>query len=151
MLKDYYRTPGPFLDRAGGRIKAERIIEKFDIRTPGPDHPVKLLSGGNIQKVLLGREIESSPHLLITAYPTRGLDIASSHLIYDQLNVQKRLGVPILYIGEDLDVLLELCDRILVLCDGRCMGILNSGNATKEAIGLMMAGHESALSDKAAT
>jgi len=140
ILKDYYRSPGPFVDRKKGLEKTLAIIEKFNIQTPGPFHPVKLLSGGNIQKVLLGREIMSEPHLLITAYPTRGLDIASSFLIYDFINKQKKKGVPILYVGEDLDVLLELCDRIMVLCDGKATGILESQNATKELLGLLMAG-----------
>ena len=98
------------------------------------------LSGGNVQKVLLGREIESNPHVIITAYPVRGLDVNSSHTIYDLLNQQKEKGVAILFIGEDLDVLLELCDRIMVLCHGTVSGIVNAEEATKEQIGLMMTG-----------
>lgn len=102
--------------------------------------PVSRLSGGNVQKVLLGREIESEPQLLITAYPVRGLDINSSYTIYDLLNEQKKKGVAVLFIGEDLDVLLELCDRIMVLCHGAVTGILEAQSATKEQIGLLMAG-----------
>lgn len=93
-----------------------------------------------MQKVLLGREIESEPQLLITAYPVRGLDINSSYTIYDLLNEQKKKGVAVLFIGEDLDVLLELCDRIMVLCHGAVTGILEAQSATKEQIGLLMAG-----------
>lgn len=101
---------------------------------------ISRLSGGNVQKVLLGREIESEPQLLITAYPVRGLDINSSYTIYDLLNEQKKKGVAVLFIGEDLDVLLELCDRIMVLCHGAVTGILEAQSATKEQIGLLMAG-----------
>ena len=96
------------------------------------------MSGGNVQKVLLGREIESSPQVLITAYPVRGLDINSSYLIYDLLNQQKKKGVAVVYIGEDLDVLLELCDRIMVLCSGQVNGIVDGRTATKEQVGLLM-------------
>jgi simple sugar transport system ATP-binding protein len=119
---------------------ANKLIERLEISTPGPGAPVRQLSGGNVQKVLLGREIESGPRLLITAYAVRGLDTHSSFTIYDLLNRQKERGVGILFIGEDLDVLLELCDRILVLCRGECMGIAVAKETTKEQLGLMMAG-----------
>lgn len=101
-----------------------------------------MLSGGNVQKVLLGREIESEPNLLITAYPVRGLDINSAYLIYDLLNEQKQKNVAVLFIGEDLDVILELCDRILVLCHGKITGVVDAKNITKEQLGLMMMGSE---------
>lgn len=140
ILKEYQNHKGIFIDRDPAREKAENLIKKLDIKTPGIYHPVKQLSGGNIQKVLLGREIESNPNLLITAYPVRGLDIGASYTIYDLLNEQKSKGVAILYIGEDLDVLLELCDRILVLCGGKVTGIVNAKTACKEQLGLMMAG-----------
>jgi simple sugar transport system ATP-binding protein len=110
--------------------------------TPSVDHVVKKLSGGNIQKVLLGREIEQNPRLLITAYPVRGLDIGASCTIYDMLNEQKRRGVAILFIGEDLDVLRELSDRIMVLHGGEIMGIVDPATTTKEDIGLMMMGQK---------
>ena len=110
--------------------------------TPGVDTPVRMMSGGNVQKVLLGREIESSPQVLITAYPVRGLDINSSYLIYDLLNQQKKKGVAVVYIGEDLDVLLELSDRIMVLCHGTITGIVDAKKLTKEQLGLMMTGTE---------
>ena len=115
-------------------------MEKLSIVTPGVETPVRLLSGGNVQKVLLGREIESEPNLLITAYPVRGLDINSSYTIYDLLNEQKKKGVAVMFIGEDLDVLLELSDRILVLCHGQITGVADARSVTKEHLGLMMTG-----------
>lgn len=140
ILRDYYKQKSFFLNRKPAALKATRMVEKLNINTPGIKHPVKLLSGGNIQKVLLGREIDSTPCLLITAYPTRGLDISSSHLIYDLINEQKQKGVGILYVGEDLDVLMELCDRIIVLCNGKITGTVKADRVTREEIGFMMAG-----------
>ncbi|MDR2687761.1 MAG: ABC transporter ATP-binding protein [Oscillospiraceae bacterium] len=140
LLKTYRAGRGPLLKRSGAKAMASKLIERLEISTPGPNTPVRQLSGGNVQKVLLGREIESGPRLLITAYAVRGLDTHSSFTIYDLLNRQKERGVGILFIGEDLDVLLELCDRILVLCRGECMGIVEAKEATKEQLGLMMAG-----------
>lgn len=140
LLKDYLNQPGITVNRKYAREKAERVKKRLDIQTPGLNTPIRKLSGGNIQKVLLGREIDASPHLLITAYPVRGLDIGASYNIYDLLKEQKQRGVGILYIGEDLDVLIELCDRIMVLCDGKITGIVDSGHTTKEELGLMMAG-----------
>ncbi|MDL2214518.1 ABC transporter ATP-binding protein, partial [Clostridia bacterium OttesenSCG-928-O13] len=105
---------------------------------PGTATPVRRLSGGNVQKVLLGREIESKPSVLVVAYPVRGLDINSSYTIYDLLNEQKRKGVAVLFVGEDLDVLLELCDRILVLCGGKVSGIVDARTTTKNDVGLLM-------------
>lgn len=142
ILKDYQNQKGVMVDREPAAKKAQELIERLDIVTPGIYHPVRLLSGGNIQKVLLGREIESNPKILITAYPVRGLDIGASYTIYDLLNEQKLKGVAILYIGEDLDVLMELCDRILVICDGRISGIVNAGSCTKEQLGMLMAGEQ---------
>ena len=140
LLKTYTHGKGPFVDRAPSRALAEDLIEKLGIVTAGVEMPVRMMSGGNVQKVLLGREIESNPDLLITAYPVRGLDINSSYLIYDLLNEQKRKGVAVVYIGEDLDVLLQLCDRLLVLCHGKITGIVDASQVTKEQVGLMMTG-----------
>lgn len=140
LLKTYSRGKGPFVDRKPNRDMAERLVKKLEIMTPDVETPVRLMSGGNVQKVLLGREIESDPNLLITAYPVRGLDINSSYLIYDLLNEQKKKNVAILFIGEDLDVLLELSDRIMVMCHGRITGIVDAREATKEQLGLMMTG-----------
>ncbi len=143
LLKSYRDTPGLFVDRAKGKRLAENIVKKFKIDTPSVGHVVKKLSGGNIQKVLLGREIELNPQLLITAYPVRGLDIGASYNIYDVINSQKQAGVGVLFIGEDLDVLLGLCDRILVLHAGQVMDIVDAATATKEGLGLLMLGHKS--------
>ena len=108
LLKTFHQGKSPFVDRKEGKKRAEQIVEKFQIDTPSVHHIVKKLSGGNIQKVLLGREIDMNPQLIITAYPVRGLDIGASYNIYDILNQQKQKGVGILFIGEDLDVLLGL-------------------------------------------
>ncbi|OQB23288.1 MAG: Galactose/methyl galactoside import ATP-binding protein MglA [Firmicutes bacterium ADurb.Bin182] len=138
MLKSYKDPPGFFVDRKPPKEMAERLIRRLEIVTPGTSTPVRRLSGGNVQKVLLGREIASNPSVLIAAYPVRGLDINSSYTVYDLLNEQKQKGVAVLYIGEDLDVLLELCDRILVLCGGRVSGIVDARSTSKEEIGMMM-------------
>lgn len=140
ILKDYQNQPGIRLRRAACVEKADRIVKKLDIKTPGIYSPVKKLSGGNIQKVLLGREIDSNPKVLITAYPVRGLDIGASYKIYDLLNEQKQKGVGVLFIGEDLDVLMELCDRVMVLCNGQITGIVDPAQVKKEEIGLLMTG-----------
>ena len=108
------------------------------MNTPSLETPVRRLSGGNVQKVLVGREIASAPSVLLTAYAVRGLDINSSYTIYDLINQQKKKGVAVVYVGEDLDVLLELCDRILVLCGGKVSGIVEGRKATKNQVGMMM-------------
>ena len=141
LLKSYQNMPGPFMNRKEGRKIADDIIERFDIATPSATHTVKKLSGGNIQKVLLGREINLNPELLITAYPVRGLDIGASYNIYDVLNEQKQKGVGILFIGEDLDVLLSISDRIMVLHEGRVMAILDAAKTDKQQLGMLMLGH----------
>ena len=105
---------------------------------PQPQHPVRRLSGGNVQKVLVGREIAQNPSVLMTAYAVRGLDINTSYTIYNLLTEQKMKGVAVIYVGEDLDVLLELCDRILVLCGGQVSGIVDGRTTTKEEVGLLM-------------
>jgi ABC-type uncharacterized transport system ATPase subunit len=140
LLKKYNQGKGLFVSKNDARVLAERLMKELDIVAPGIDTPVRRLSGGNVQKVLLGREIESAPNVLITAYAVRGLDINSSYTIYDALNEQKKKGVGILFIGEDLDVMLELCDRIMVLCHGRITGIIDTKSATKEELGLLMTG-----------
>lgn len=147
MLKDYAFHKGLFLDRKQARAKARQIVKQLEINTPGIFHTVRKLSGGNIQKVILGREINLNPRLLITAYAVRGLDIHSSYTIYSLINEQKQKDVAVLYIGEDLDVLLELCDRIMVLCNGQVTGIVHAKTVTKEQIGLMMAGEHLAESE----
>lgn len=142
LIKDHHNQEGFFLKRKPIERICENMIENLDIKTPGIHHPVKQLSGGNIQKVLIGREIETNPHLLITAYAVRGLDINASHTIYDLINEQKKKSVSVLFIGEDLDVLLELCDRIMVVCEGKVIGTVKADQTSKETLGLMMAGQE---------
>lgn len=140
MLKSYNNKKGFFVDRKSAREKAKGLIEKLGIVTPSTETPVRLLSGGNVQKVLVGREIDAGPNVIVTAYPVRGLDINSSYQIYDILNEQKANGTGILFIGEDLDVMLALCDKIMVLCHGKVMGIVHANKTTKEELGLMMTG-----------
>ena len=138
MLRSYRKGRYGFLDRKNPRDLAERIIRELQISTPGASTPVRKLSGGNVQKVLLGREIAFTPKVLMAAYPVRGLDINSSYTIYRLLNEQKQNGVAVIYVGEDLDVLLELADRILVLCGGKVSGIIPGRGADKRELGMMM-------------
>ncbi len=141
ILKTYKKGKyNPFVDRKSAKELAERVIKELNIVTPSADTPVRRLSGGNVQKVLVGREIQSSPNVIVTAYPVRGLDINSSYAIYDILNQQKKSGTGILFVGEDLDVMLSLCDKIMVLCHGKMMGIVHADKTTKEQLGLMMTG-----------
>jgi len=138
MLKSYENGFGMFTHRREPKQLAETIRKDLGVVTPGLNTPVRRLSGGNVQKVLVGREIAASPTVLMTAYAVRGLDINTSYTIYHLLNEQKRKGVAVIYVGEDLDVLVALCDRILVLCDGKLNGVLDGRTATKEEIGLLM-------------
>ena len=138
MLKDYNNGHSFFTDRRKPRKLAARIKEDLDVQTPDLSTPVSKLSGGNVQKVLVGREIAASPTVLMTAYAVRGLDINTSYTIYRLLNEQKKKGVAVIYVGEDLDVLMELCDRIMVMCSGHVNGILDGRTATKEEVGLRM-------------
>ncbi len=140
ILKSYADTKGLFVDRKLGRSAAQEVIESLEVVTPSTETPVRRLSGGNVQKVLLGREIKAGPNVLVTAYPVRGLDINSSYTIYNILNQQKKDGVGILFVGEDLDVMMALCDKIMVLCHGKIMGVVHAHKTTKEELGLMMTG-----------
>lgn len=138
MLRSYKKGNSAFLDRKNPKKLAEKIIESLEVVTPGATTPVRRLSGGNVQKVLVGREIAANPKVLMAAYPVRGLDINSSYTIYNLLTKQKENGVAVVFVGEDLDVLVELCDRIMVINSGRITGMLDGRNATKEEIGLLM-------------
>ena len=138
MLRSYKSGKSEFLDRKKPRKLAENIIEELEVKTPGTNTPVRRLSGGNVQKVLVGREIALEPRVLMVAYPVRGLDINSSYMIYNLLNKQKEEGVSIVFVGEDLDVLIALCDRIMVINSGKVTGIVDGRNTTKEDIGLLM-------------
>ncbi len=138
MLRSFRDGRSAFLNRKDPRRLAEKVVEDLEVVTPGIGTPVRKLSGGNIQKILVGREISSSPKVLLTAYAVRGLDTNSSYTIYDLINKQKQNGVAVIYVGEDLDVLLELSDRILVLCDGKVSGVVDGRKAEKNRIGMMM-------------
>ena len=138
MLRSYRKGPGLFFHREKPEKLANEIVQELEVVTPSVHTQVGKLSGGNIQKILVGREISSSPKVFMAAYPVRGLDINSSYLIYDLLNAQKERGTAVLFVGEDLDVLMALCDRILVLSQGKIAGIVNPKECTKEDVGLLM-------------
>ena len=138
MLRSFRRGHTPFTNRKSPKKLAEEVVKRLEVSTPGISTPVRRLSGGNVQKVLVGREIASAPTVLLTAYAVRGLDINSSYTIYDQINEQKKKGVAVIFVGEDLDVMVELCDRILVLCGGQVSGIVDARKTDKNEVGLMM-------------
>ena len=138
MLRSFRRGRSLFTDRRTPKKLAETVVQELEVSTPGITTPVRRLSGGNVQKVLVGREIANAPTVLLTAYAVRGLDINSSYTIYDLINRQKKQGVAVIYVGEDLDVLLELADRILVLCGGKVSGIVPGRGAKKRDVGMMM-------------
>ena len=140
MLRSYRRGQSVFVDRKKPGDLAHTIVHDLEVVTPSTHTPVRRLSGGNVQKVLVGREIAAAPTVLMAAYPVRGLDINSSYTIYNLLTEQKERGVAVIFVGEDLDVLVELCDRIMVLCAGRVTGVLDARSTTKEEIGLLMTG-----------
>lgn len=144
MLRSYRKGNSVFLDRSKPGKLADEIIEELEVVTPSSHTPVRRLSGGNVQKVLVGREIASAPKVLMAAYPVRGLDINSSYTIYNLLNKQKENGAAVIFVGEDLDVLIELCDRILVIGSGKVTGIVDGRTANKSEIGLLMVKTESA-------
>ncbi|MEA4971760.1 MAG: ABC transporter ATP-binding protein [Candidatus Metalachnospira sp.] len=141
MLRSYMDGKGAVVDRKAPRKKTQEIVDELHVVTPSISTPIRKLSGGNVQKVLVGREIANAPEVLMTAYAVRGLDINTSYTIYHLINEQKAKGVAVIYVGEDLDVLLELSDRILVLCAGRVSGIVDARSTTKEQVGLMMTKH----------
>ena len=138
LLRSYNEGRGPFVNRKSSLKLAQEVVDQLGVVTPDVFTSVRKLSGGNVQKVLVGREIAAAPSVLMTAYAVRGLDINTSYAIYDLINQQKEKGCAVIFVGEDLDVLLELCDRILVLCSGQVNGILDGPGATKEQVGLLM-------------
>ncbi|WP_461204741.1 ABC transporter ATP-binding protein [Clostridium sp. DL1XJH146] len=148
LLKEYQKQKGIFINRKPVVKKAEEMVEKLEIKTPNVHYPIKYLSGGNIQKILLGRELSLYPKLLIMAYPVRGLDVNTCHTIYDLVNIEKEKGNSVIYIAEDLDVLIELCDRIAVIYNGEITGIVDGNHITKEEIGLLMVGKDLSKEDK---
>ena len=137
-LRSYRKGKSVFVNKKRPKRLADKIINDLEVVTPSDMTPVRRLSGGNVQKVLVGREISSSPKVLMAAYPVRGLDINSSYLIYNLLNQQKEKNVAVVYVGEDLDVLLALSDRLLVLSGGKVAGIVDARTTTKEEVGLLM-------------
>ncbi len=138
MLRSYRKGSSLFVDRKRPSDLADKIVSELEVSTPNTHTPVRRLSGGNVQKVLVGREIAAAPAVLMAAYPVRGLDINSSYTIYDLLTEQKKNGVAVVFVGEDLDVLLALCDRIMVICNGKITGIVDGRTVTKEQVGLLM-------------
>ena len=138
MLRSYRKGGAVFFHRAKPKALADEIVKELEVVTPSVHTQVSKLSGGNVQKILVGREISSSPKVFMAAYPVRGLDINSSYLIYDLLNAQKEKGTAVLFVGEDLDVLMALCDKILVLSQGHVSGIVDPRKVSKEDIGLLM-------------
>lgn len=140
MIRSYKDSSSFFADRKNPKKLAKEIVDKLEVVTPGVDTPVSRLSGGNVQKILVGREIASNPNVLMVAYPVRGLDINSSYTIYNLLNDQKKRGVAVICVGEDLDVLMDLCDRIMVLSSGKVTGVVDARTTTKEELGLLMTG-----------
>ena len=138
MLRSWNKGKSIFVDTKGPEKLAEQVLVNLDVKTPGIDYPVRKLSGGNVQKVLVGREIAQAPSVLMSAYAVRGLDIHTSFTIYNMMTEEKMKGVAVIFVGEDLDVLLELCDKILVLCGGKVSGIVDARTTTKEEVGLLM-------------
>jgi simple sugar transport system ATP-binding protein len=134
-----YRT-GPFLDQSSIRSAADKMISLFDIATPSPNHKTKFLSGGNLQKVILARELEQNPKCLLANQPTRGLDIGVIEYVQQQLLKKKDEGVGILLISEDLDEIFALSNRITVIFKGQIMDVIDTSDANLEQVGLLMAG-----------
>ena len=138
MLRSWRKGNSPFVNRKDPEALAKRIWDELEVVTPSTSFPVRRMSGGNVQKVLVGREIAQSPSVLMTAYAVRGLDINTSYTIYNLLTEQKMKGVAVVYVGEDLDVLLELCDRIVVLCGGQVSGVVDARTTDKRQVGVLM-------------
>ena len=138
MLRSWNKSKGFFIDKKAPRELAEQVYDFLEVATPDIEYPVRKLSGGNVQKVLVGREIATSPSVLMSAYAVRGLDINTSYVIYNLMADQKKKGTAVVFVGEDLDVLIDLCDRIMVLCGGKVSGIVDARTTSKEEIGLLM-------------
>ena len=146
ILREHDQQPysryGFFNFRAISRRSAE-LVRNFNVKTPSQETPVKNLSGGNIQKLLLARELSRQPRVLIASQPTRGLDIGATEYVHRRLLEQRAEGTAILLISEDLDEILTLSDRIAVIYEGQIMGEVITEQATAEQLGLMMAGVQS--------
>jgi general nucleoside transport system ATP-binding protein len=145
VLKSYRRPPvsrGPLLRLGRIRMLAQRLMQQYDVRAPGPHVPAWHLSGGNLQKLVLAREFSSAPVVLVAAAPTRGLDVAGIETVHAYLREAASNNVGVLLISEDLDEILALADRIAVMFEGEISGERDAKNATAEDLGLLMAGGE---------
>jgi len=143
ILKSYRRDSphaGPILLMRQAEAQATALMARFDIRAPGPRTLVRQLSGGNVQKVVLARELSSDPRLVVAASPTRGLDVGATEYVRSVLLDAARRGAGVLLISEDLDEIIELSNRIAVLYGGRVVGVMDSADATYEQLGMLMAG-----------
>jgi simple sugar transport system ATP-binding protein len=143
VLKSYRGAPasrGPLLVLRRMRELALALIARYDVKTPGPDAAVRTLSGGNLQKLVLGREFQGEPRVLIAAQPTRGLDVGAIETVHAFLRDAADSGVAVLLISEDLDEIRALSDRIVVMYEGEIAGELDAGSATVDEIGYLMAG-----------
>ncbi len=143
ILEDHTKPPysrRTFLDFRSIRKESTRLIEEYNVKTPSLDTPLKNLSGGNIQKMILARELSRKPKVLIASQPTRGVDIGATEYIHQRLLEQREAGTATLLISEDLDEIRALSDRIAVIYEGKIVGIVNRNEATVEQLGLMMAG-----------
>jgi simple sugar transport system ATP-binding protein len=143
ILREHHKQPysrSGFLNLGGIASHADQLIGQFHVKTPSRETLAKNLSGGNIQKVVLAREISRNPRVILAAQPTRGLDIGATEYVRAQLLEQRKQGAAILLISEDLDEILALSDRIAVIYEGRIMDIVPRANATPEKLGLLMAG-----------
>jgi simple sugar transport system ATP-binding protein len=143
ILREHHKQPYSqfgFLNLRDITHHTEELIKKFHVKTPSCETHAKNLSGGNIQKVVLAREISRNPRVILAAQPTRGLDIGATEYVREQLLEQRKKGAAILLISEDLDEILALSDRIAVLYEGQVMDIIPRENATPEKLGLLMAG-----------
>jgi len=146
ILREFDQPPyarSGFLNQAAIQRNSRELVNSFNVKTPSLETPAKNLSGGNIQKIILAREISRRPQVIVAAQPTRGLDIGATEYVHARLLEQRDQGTATLLISEDLDEILALADRILVICDGRIMGDVPRAEATAEKLGLLMAGVES--------
>jgi simple sugar transport system ATP-binding protein len=144
LLRDYRERPlakGIWVSRRVARERAENLIRDYDVRTPGTGTAIRSLSGGNQQKILIGREVLAQPVVFIVAQPTRGLDIAAARAVHDRLLDLRETGAGIILISEDLDEILQLSDRVTVLYDGAIRGSWPREGAERSDIGAAMGGH----------
>ena len=144
MLRDYRDgslAVGAWINRREARERATTLVREYDVHTPGVETAVRLLSGGNQQKILIGRELLSRPAVLIVAQPTRGLDIAAARAVHDRLLDLRAAGAGVIVISEDLDEILQLSDRVTVLYSGSVKGTWTRSQAERGDIGAAMGGH----------